>query len=144
MDLVLDWEVKLCEQSAEVLAKAAARRTKAFFAVQEFLAQHAYKIVQLCKQTMREVVTANQAKMHVEWKHTQNFYMRYWPLLNVDQKDLLDDYEFVLCDMTRLDAMAFCHRMERCLERSFCFLQDSGEAIKRLGADSLQGNTAEN
>ena len=138
-ELVLQWEVELCEKSAEVLAKAAASRGRAFLGVLQFFARHAYKIVQLCKQTMREVVTANMANMHAEWKHTQNFYMRHWPLLNVDQKDLLHDYEFVLCDMTRLDAMAFSHRMNRCFERSFCFLQESGEAIKQLGADSLQG-----
>ena len=43
-ELVLQWEVELCEKSAEVLARPEARRARAVLAVQQFFARHAEKL----------------------------------------------------------------------------------------------------
>eukprot|EP00435_Cladocopium_sp_Y103_P025388 s155_g6.t1 len=119
-ELVVQWEAEL-------------------LGVQHFFKQHAYKLIQLGKQTMREVVDANVGRTDEWWNRAKKFYVRHWHLLTVDQKEYLDDWEFVLCDMRRLDAMAFLSRMDRCFDRSHLFLQQNAEAIKQLGAGSLQG-----
>ena len=138
-ELVLQWEADLCEQSAEIVARVAASRARALARVQHFFAEHADKIVQLARQTMRDVVNVNLARSHVDWMHTKNFYTRQWHLLTVEEKELLDDWEFALCDTTRLDAMALLPRIDRCFDRSHGVLQESAEAIQQLGAASLQG-----
>ena len=40
------------------------------------------------------------------------FFLRQFDLLTVEQRDLLEDWEVVLCDLSPLDADAFRLRME--------------------------------
>ena len=82
---------------------------------------------------------SSQAHSHAAWMQAQHFFMRDARLLNVEEKDLLDDWEVVLCDLSALDVEEFRVRMERCLGRSHSFLMQHTETIKQLGAESLQG-----
>ena len=59
------------------------------------------------------------------------------PTLAVEKRELLDDWEFVLCDMSRLDAVAFLPRIERCFDRSHHFY--CKRLNQQLRAETLQG-----
>lgn len=138
-DRINTWEAKLCEKSQEVQARADSSQETALVRLQQVFAEHAHRIVQLEKETLREVVMSNQARSHEAWKHAQNFFLRQFDLLTVEQRDLLEDWEVVLCDLSPLDADAFRLRMESCFDRSRWFLMQHAETIKQRGAESLQG-----
>ena len=80
-------EAELCEKSEGVQATADARRATAGVRVQKLLAQHAYKIVQLQKKTLRNVLMSNPAKKDAQWKHPQSFFERQYDLLTVEEGD---------------------------------------------------------
>ena len=111
-DRINTWEAKLCEKSQEVQARADSSQETALVRLQQVFAENAHRIVQLEKETLREVVMSNQARSHEAWKHAQNFFLRQFDLLTVEQRDLLEDWEVVLCDLSPLDADAFRLRME--------------------------------
>ena len=73
-DLVVQWESELCEQSAESVARAAARRANAVAAVEHFFTVHFDDILQLYKPTLVEVVMSNQAHRHKAWIQAQIFF----------------------------------------------------------------------
>eukprot|EP00435_Cladocopium_sp_Y103_P046401 s3767_g13.t1 len=52
--------------------------------------------------------------------------------------ELDDDWELVLCDVSRLDAVAFLPRLQRCLQRVDLLLTERAEAIKKIGASNVQ------
>ena len=101
---------------------AAARRARAVVRVETFLAKFADRIVQLQKRNLRDVVMSNDAnqfarmeagdaKQFAEWKQAQTFLVRHSDFLTVGQKDLLEDWEFILCNMSSLEAVAFLPRL---------------------------------
>ena len=59
--------------------------------------------------------------------------------LAAEQPELLEDWEFVLCDLSRLDADAFLSCMDSFFDRGHHFLLQKAETIKQLGAKTLQG-----
>ena len=80
-DRINTWEAKLCEKSQEVQARADSSQETALVRLQQVFAEHAHRIVQLEKETLREVVMSNQARSHEAWKHAQNFFLRQFDLL---------------------------------------------------------------
>ena len=137
-ELVLQWESDLCEKSREVEAGAASTEMTACSRLQCFFAQYAHEIILLEKASLREVVRSHQANQHAEWKYAKNFFDRYHQTLTVEQKRMLDDWEFLLCDMSSLQPVAFLPRLQRCLDRSQSFLTQNADSIKQLGAKTLQ------
>eukprot|EP00435_Cladocopium_sp_Y103_P030288 s155_g7.t1 len=113
-ELAVQWEAELCEKSAEVLARAEASRARALLGVQHFFVLHFDEIVQLSKQTLREVVMSNQAHRHAAWMQAQKFFLRHAESLTPEELELAEDWEFILCDMSTLSAVAFLPRMQRC------------------------------
>ena len=71
---------------------------------------------------------SNQANSNVEWKRAQNFFARDLHLLTVEETDLLDDWEFVLCEMSTLETVAFLPRLQRCFQRVESFFTEQGGA----------------
>ena len=131
-DRINTWEAKLCEKSEEVQARADSSQETALVRLQHFFAEHAHRIVQLEKETLREVVMSNQARSHEAWKHAQNFFLHQFDLLTVEKRDFLEDWEVVLCDLSPLDADAFRLCMESCFDRSRWFLMQHAETISSV------------
>ena len=126
-DLVVEWEAELCEQSAEILARAAASRAKAFAGVQQFFALHYEQILQVSKPTLRDVVMSNQAHGNTAWMQARKFFLRHLPLVTPEQQELLNDWEFVLCDTSTLLPVALLPRLQRCMDRSQTFVNQTAE-----------------
>ena len=120
-DLILQWESELCETSGEVEAGAESSGATSLARVEEFFVVHCGEIVQLSKETLRDVVMSNQAHKHKVWMQAQKFYIRHVHLVTPEQQELLDDWEFLLCDMSYLQPVAFLPRLQRCLDRSGVF-----------------------
>jgi len=93
--------------------------------VQEFFARFAGEIVQLQKQTLRDVVTSNQGRSDPAWMRAKNFFVRDFCLLKVEQRDLLEDWELVLCN-----AVAFLPRLERSFGRVKAFVVEHSDQLK--------------
>ena len=103
----------------------------------KFLAAHCNEIVALEKTTLEGVLKSSGAKRVAAWKTAQNFWVRKFASFNAAQVSLFEDWEFVLCDMSGLDAATAAARLGRCVDRAEEFLNEHGAALKKLGAKSL-------
>ena len=93
--------------------------------------------MQLQKPSLQEVVTSNQANKYPEWKHAQNFWARRFGGLSVEQKELLEDWELVLCDTSTLEAVAFLPSLQRCFGRVRQFFTEHREELKQQNRQAL-------
>ena len=75
--------------------------------------------------------TASQSKKHAEWKQVQNFFLRHFDFLALEEKDLLQDWELVLCDVSSLESVALLSGLQRCFERVDAFFKEHAEALKK-------------
>ena len=137
-EIIAMWEVQLCQSSAEAQERVRRSCAQAFLRLQEFFAKFAKDILDLQKENLRDVVMSNQANRYVEWMHARNFFRRQHPLLTVEETDLLDDWEFVLCEMSTLETVAFLPRLQRCFQRVESFVTEQGEALQKVGARNIQ------
>ena len=137
ISVVSGWEEKLCSLSAAAREAASKSRAEALVEVEVFFAKHASEIVQLQKPSLQEVVTSNQAKKYPEWKHAQNFWVRHFGGLSVEQKELLEDWEFVLCDTSTLEAVAFLPSLQRCFGRVRQFFIEQREELQQQKKQAL-------
>ena len=99
-----------------------------------FLATYCDELVQLQKPTLEALLKSNRAKQAKEWNAAKNFWYRQVPKLAAEQRELLDEWEFVLCDVPTVDFS----RMQRGFDRSHNFLVQHAEAIKQVGGKTLQ------
>ena len=132
------WEAQVCQISAEAQERVRRSCSLAFARLQDFFGTCADKILQLQKQTLRDVVMSNQAHSHPEWMRARNFFLRQHPLLTVEERDLLDAWEFVLCEMSTLETVAFLPCLQRCFQRVESFFKEQGGALQKVGARNLQ------
>ena len=73
-----------------------------------FLATYCDELVQLQRPTWEALLKSNRAKQVKEWNAAKFFWYRHQvPKLAAEQRELLDDWEFVLCDMPTVDASRF-------------------------------------
>ena len=114
------------------------RARRHFCACKNFFAKFAKDILDLQKENLRDVVMSNQAHSHPEWMRARNFFVRQHPLLTVEERDLLDDWELVLCEMSTLETVAFLPRLQRCFQRVESFFTEQGGALQKVGARNLQ------
>ena len=103
-----------------------------------FLAAFADELVSMQKQTLEALLKSNRAAKVKEWNAAKNFWHRKVHSLDTEQREVLDDWEFVLCDMSYLQPVAFLPRLQRCLDRSGSFLMQHADSIKQLGCKTLQ------
>ena len=73
---------------------------------------------------------SNQANRYVEWMHALNFFRRQHPLLTVEERDLLDDWELVLCEVSTPEAVAFLPCLQRCFARVQRFMTECRDELK--------------
>ena len=126
------WQAQLCVVSAAEQEAIIAKRKKAILQLQDFFAKFAGEIVALQRESLWSVVQSHQAKTQAEWKQAQNFFVRHFGFLTVEEKDLLQDWELVLCDVTNLESVAFLSRLQKCFERVISFLSEHAEPLKKL------------
>ena len=69
---------------------------------------------------------------------SEKLFSRHYRLLTLEQKDMLEDWEFILCNMSTLEAAAFLPRLQRCFKRVESLLTERGEALKKGGAKKSQ------
>ena len=81
-------------------------RMSAFVSLQDFFVNFAPEIAQLQKKNLRGVVNCSQANKHKEWKRAQNYFVRQYASFTFEEKDLLEDWELVLCDVSSLESVA--------------------------------------
>ena len=83
-----------------------------------FLATYCEELVQLQKPTLESLLKSNPASQVKEWNAAKNFWYPKVATLAAEQRELLEDWEFVLCDMSRSDvALAaviifYCKRLK--------------------------------
>ena len=119
--------------SAAKREAASARRAAALVCVQDFFATFAYEIVQLQKKNLRDVVMSNQVHSYAEWMQAQNFFVRDFHLLTVEESDLLEDWELVLCDTS----VACLPRLGRSFARVTAFVAEHSEQLRAQNRKAL-------
>ena len=131
------WQENLCALSASEREALTAKRSKGVADIQAFFAKFAAEIVELQKDNLRSVVMSNQAHKHADWMQAQNFFLRHFGFLTVEEKDLLQDWELVLCDVSGLESVALLPGLQRCFQRVDSFLNEHVEALKKIAAKNL-------
>ena len=134
---VYTWQEHLCVPSAAEQEAIAAKRKKAFLDIQEFFVNFAPEIAQLQKKNLRGVVNCSQAKKHKEWQRARNYFVRQYDSFTFEEKELLEDWELVLCDVSSLESVALLPGLQRCFQRVDSFLREHAEALKRIAAKDL-------
>ena len=81
---------------------------------------------------------SHQAKKTAEWKQAQHFVAKDSGFLTIEERDLLEDWGFLLCDTSALESVAFLPRLQRCFKRVDLFLSEHCEVLKKIGAKNLQ------
>ena len=131
------WQEHLCVPSAAEQEAIAAKRKKAVLDIQDFLVNFAPEIVQLQKKNLRGVVNCSQAKKHKEWQRARNYFVRQYDSFTFEEKELLEDWELLLCDVSTLESVALLPGLQRCFQRVDAFLKEHAEALKRIAAKDL-------
>ena len=138
MEALSMWTENLCVMSASDRDAVTARRAARLISVQEFFAHFAAEIVGLQKQTLRDVVMSNESNKNLQWMNAKTFFRRDYVFLTVEEKDLLEDWELVLCDKSASESVAFLPRLRRCFKRVDSFIAERGEAIRKIGCKKLE------
>ena len=133
------WGEKLCEVSVADREAASVHRAAALVCVQELFATFADEIVRLQKKNLRDVAMSNQAHSYAEWMRAQNCFVRDFHLLTVEESDLLEDWELVLCDTS----VAFLPRLERSFTRVTAFVAEHSEQLRAKNKKALVENFRE-
>ena len=103
-----------------------------------FLAAYSEELVQFNKETLEALLKSGRAKHVKEWNAAKVFWYRKASTLSIQQREELEDWEFVLCNMTNLESVAFLPRLQRCFQRVDSFLTEKAEAIKKLACQNLE------
>ena len=103
-----------------------------------FLSSYSSELVQLDKHTLRALLKSNRASHVKEWKAAQNFWYRKLSTLLPEHREELDDWEFILCNMSKLEPAAFLPRLRRCFNRVDSFIAERAEAIHKLACQNLE------
>ena len=103
-----------------------------------FLSSYSSELVQLDKHTLEALLKSNRASHVKEWKAAQNFWYRKLSTLLPEHREELDDWEFILCNMSKLEPAAFLPRLRRCFNRVDSFITERSEAIHKLACQNLE------
>ena len=79
-----------------------------------FLSSSHLKLCSCKSRNLRDVVMSHQAKKHAEWKRAQNVFVRQSASLTLEEKELLQDWQFILRDMSTLESVALLPGLQRC------------------------------
>ena len=103
-----------------------------------FLAAYSDELVQLNKHTLEALLKSNRAKQVKEWNAAKTFCYRKLSTLLPEHREELDDWEFILCNMSNLEPAAFLPRLRRCFNRVDLFIAERAEAIHKLACQNLE------
>ena len=71
-----------------------------------FLAAYSDELAQLNKHTLEALLKSNRAKQVKEWNAAKTFWYRKLSTLLPEHREELDDWEFILCNMSNLEPAA--------------------------------------
>ena len=124
------WQAQLCAVTAAELEATTAKRKKAVLDIEAFFVNFAADIVELQKKDLRSVVMSSEAKKHAEWKRAQHGYVLLSASLTVEEKDLLQDWELVLCDVSILESVALLPGLSRSFDRMKAVVVEHSDTLK--------------
>ena len=130
LEAITLWEENLCVLSAAEREAMTAKRSKGVSDIQAFFAKFVLIIMALQKANLRSVVLSNEANEYVEWKQAQNFFVRQYDFLTVEEKELLQDWELVLCDVSSVESVALLPGLSRSFERVKAVVVEHSEQLK--------------
>ena len=108
-----------------------------------FLAAYSQELVQMKKPTLTALLNSKRRSQVPEWERARNFCRRKLSSLEPAQQQILEDWEFVLCDKSTLEAAPFLAGLQRCFCRVEAFLTETAEAIRYSSRAKLAGSFAE-
>ena len=101
-----------------------------------FFAAFSEEIVSLGKSTLRDVVNGNERNVYSPWLHAYNFFLRLVDKLTVEQQELLNDWQLVLCKSDK-DTVVLLPGIRRCFDRVCAYLEDKKDDLIRLRQPTL-------
>ena len=129
-------EARVCVLTPEQQQVAHQRFLDAWERLIAFFAAFSQEIVSLGKSTLRDVVNSNERNVYLPWLHAYNFFLRLVDKLTVEQQELLDDWELVLCN-NDMDTVVLLPGVRRCFDRACAYLEDKKDDLIRLRQPTL-------
>ena len=77
-----------------------------------FLVSYNQELLELQKPSLEALLKSSRAKQVKEWNAAKNVWHRKVSQLVAEQREELEDWEFVLCDMSALEPVAFLSRLQ--------------------------------
>ena len=103
-----------------------------------FFAMFAQEIISLEKPSLGEVVRSKRKETSLQWLHAHNFFQRHVDKLSVEQKDFLDDWQLVLCNIAT-DTAVLLPGIRRSFERACAYLEDKKDDLISLRQTTVVG-----
>ncbi len=95
-----------------------------------FCVSYSEELVLMQNPTLEALLKSNRANQVKEWKSANNFWSRRASTLAVKQGEELEDLEFVLCNMSTLESVAFLSRLQEKTDVSSVWIHFSLSVVK--------------
>ena len=133
-----DWEHEICGVAADELrAKRDQTSADNFESLLQFLSDSAEEILGLEKATLEEVVNSHRRNTSSRWKSAYEFLVRSANNLTVEQRQLLADWELVLCKVDK-DTVVLLPGIRRSFGRVAQCVEEQQDALRNLKAKTLE------
>ena len=128
------WEQQICGVAADELrAKRDQTSADNFESLLQFLSDSAEEISGLEKATLEEVVNSHRRNTSSRWKSAYEFLVRSASNLTVEQRQLLADWELVLCKVDK-DTVVLLPGIRRSFGRVAQCVEEQQDALRNLKA----------
>ena len=132
-----EWKQKICgEAVAESEAKREQRNVENFDSLIAFFGDFAGEITGLGKATLLDVAMSYRKTTSSRWHQMTNFYRRCVDNVTVEQRQLLEDWELVLCNVAK-DTVVLLPGIRRCFDRACAYLEDKKDDLISLRQPTL-------
>ena len=132
------WKQKICgEAVAESEAKREQRNVENFDSLIEFFGDFAGEITGLGKATLLDVAMSYRKTTSSRWQQMTNFYRRCVDNVTVEQRQLLEDWELVLCNVAK-DTVVLLPGIRPSFARVAQCVEQQQDALRNLKARTLE------
>ena len=137
-DVLAEWEAMLCEPAADQRLAVQPALQRQLDKLLELLERRFDEFAALRKPSLKAVFDAHAAKSDKHMKFGQNFMSRCFPQLSQQQKDVLAEWETMLCEPAADQRLAVQPALQRQLDKFLDLLERRFDEFAALRKPSLK------
>ena len=109
-DVLAEWEIMLCEPAADQRLAVQPALQRQLDKLLELLERRFDEFAALRWPSLKAIFEVNASNSDKELKFGRNFMSRCYPQLSQQQKDVLAEWEAMLCELQPINAWRFSRR----------------------------------